>query len=159
MTNIYISSYFEAGYEELLSTLIDSERYSMTAGGKRIRPIIAFAFCRLFGGKAEDALSYALALEMIHTASLIHDDLPCIDNDDLRRGKPTNHKVFGEATALLAADGLIIDAFGVIAGCKTLPPKTNALAVLSLSEATGSSVVTWNISPAPSQSLAVIMGV
>lgn len=79
-------------------------------GGKRIRPFLVLEFCRMFGGSDAAAMPYACALEMIHTFSLIHDDLPCMDDDDLRRGKPTNHKVFGETTALLAGDALIFSA-------------------------------------------------
>ena len=93
--------------------LFESRRYSLMAGGKRIRPALTLAFCRLFGGDPEAALPYACALEMIHTYSLIHDDLPCMDDDDLRRGKPTNHRVYGEAMALLAGDALLTDAFAV----------------------------------------------
>lgn len=91
--------------------VIKAARYSLKLGGKRIRPIIMMEFCKLFGGKAEDVLDFAIALEMIHTYSLIHDDLPCMDNDDFRRGKPSNHKVYGETTALLAGDGLLTAAF------------------------------------------------
>ena len=87
--------------------LLAAMEYSLTAGGKRIRPVLLLAACEMAGGKAEDVLPFACALEMIHTYSLIHDDLPAMDNDDLRRGKPTNHKVFGEAVAILAGDGLL----------------------------------------------------
>lgn len=82
-------------------------RYSLLAGGKRLRPVMLLAACEMAGGEAELALPFACALEMIHTYSLIHDDLPAMDNDDLRRGKPTNHKVFGEDLAILAGDGLL----------------------------------------------------
>ena len=85
--------------------------YSMEAGGKRLRPVLLLAACELLGKQAEDALPYACALEMIHTYSLIHDDLPAMDNDSIRRGKPSNHVVFGEATAILAGDGLLSAAF------------------------------------------------
>ncbi len=129
----YISGTY--GY---LDGLIAAQRYSLLAGGKRIRPILVLEFCRLFGGVAEHALPYALAIEMVHTASLIHDDLPAIDNDDLRRGMPTNHKVHGEATALLAADGLFLDAFRVIAANKDGSAEKNLAAVSVLAEATGS---------------------
>jgi len=95
--------------------LIEAMRYSLMAGGKRLRPILALAACETVGGKAEAALGYACALEMIHTYSLVHDDLPCMDDDDLRRGRPTNHKVFGEAIAILAGDSLLTDAFGLVA--------------------------------------------
>lgn len=91
--------------------LIDSMEYSLLAGGKRIRPLLVLEFCQLCGGSIEDAMPFACAVEMIHTYSLIHDDLPCMDNDDFRRGKPSNHKVYGEDTALLAGDALQALAF------------------------------------------------
>jgi geranylgeranyl diphosphate synthase type II len=91
-------------------------RYSLESGGKRIRPIILLAFCELCGGNADEALPFALALEYIHTYSLIHDDLPCMDNSDLRRGRPSNHKVFGETAAVLAGDGLLNFAFESMLG-------------------------------------------
>ena len=87
--------------------LLEAMRYSLLAGGKRLRPVMLLAACEMAGGDAELALPFACALEMIHTYSLIHDDLPAMDNDDLRRGKPTNHKVFGEDLAILAGDGLL----------------------------------------------------
>lgn len=87
--------------------IYDAMRYSLYEGGKRIRPVLTLAVCDAFGGNAEAALCFACALEMVHTYSLIHDDLPCMDNDDIRRGKPTNHKVFGEALATLAGDALL----------------------------------------------------
>lgn len=98
------------------SNLHESMRYSTLAGGKRLRAILAMEACVAVGGKAEDALSFACALEMIHAYTLIHDDLPCMDDDDFRRGKPTNHKVYGEAIALLAGDALLTKAMEVIAG-------------------------------------------
>jgi geranylgeranyl diphosphate synthase type II len=94
--------------------LIDSMRYSLEAGGKRLRPMLVLLFAKACGGKETDALPFASAIEMIHTYSLIHDDLPCMDNDDLRRGKPSNHKVFGEDIALLAGDALLTLAFSVV---------------------------------------------
>lgn len=94
--------------------LAEAMNYSLMAGGKRIRPILVLEFCRMSGGNAEAALPIACAIEMLHTYSLIHDDLPCMDNDDLRRGKPTNHVVFGECTATLAGDALQAEAFGTI---------------------------------------------
>ena len=97
--------------EELASNLYSAMQHSLFAGGKRIRPILSIASFEAAGGKGERILSFACALEMIHTYSLIHDDLPAIDNDDYRRGKPTCHKVFGEAVALLAGDGLLTEAF------------------------------------------------
>lgn len=95
----------------LTAPVVESMRYSLFVGGKRIRPVLTLAFCQLCGGKPETALPFACAVEMVHTYSLIHDDLPCMDNDDLRRGRPTNHKVYGEAMALLAGDGLLTKAF------------------------------------------------
>ncbi len=95
----------------LQQTVFDAMRYSIEAGGKRIRPIILLEFCRICSGDINGALPYACALEMIHTYSLIHDDLPCMDNDDMRRGKPSCHKAFGEANALLAGDALLNMAF------------------------------------------------
>lgn len=118
--------------------LYESEAYSLMAGGKRVRPALVIEFCRMLGGDIEAALPFAAAIEMIHTFSLIHDDLPCMDDDDLRRGRPTNHKVFGEAVALLAGDGMVIDAFGVAAGNEKVPPEARAEAVRLLSLAAGS---------------------
>jgi len=97
--------------EEFPSTLQEAIRYSLFAGGKRIRPILSMASFEAVGGKGDKILPFACALEMIHTYSLIHDDLPAIDNDDYRRGKPTCHKVFGVAIAILAGDGLLTEAF------------------------------------------------
>ncbi len=91
--------------------IVEAMRYSLFAGGKRLRPILCLAATEVVGGKKETALPVACALEMIHTYSLIHDDLPAMDNDDFRRGKPTNHRVFGEAMAILAGDGLLTEAF------------------------------------------------
>ncbi len=95
----------------LPQTLHEAMRYSVFAGGKRIRPILMLAACEAVGGNIEDALPAACAIEMVHSYSLIHDDLPAMDDDDLRRGQPTNHKVYGEATAILAGDGLLTEAF------------------------------------------------
>lgn len=92
----------------------EAARYSLLAGGKRIRPVLTLEFCRLLGGDTEDAMPFACALEMLHTYSLIHDDLPCMDNDDLRRGRPSNHKVYGEAMALLAGDALLTASFETV---------------------------------------------
>ena len=112
-------------------------RYSLMAGGKRVRPALTLEFCRLFGGEPQNALPFGAAVEMIHTFSLIHDDLPCMDDDDLRRGRPTSHKVFGEAYALLAGDGLALDAFGMAASNRAVSAEARAQAVLLLSEAAG----------------------
>ena len=96
-------------------SLREAMRYSLLAGGKRLRPILCLAACELAGGDASQALPTAVALEMIHTMSLIHDDLPAMDDDDLRRGRPTNHKVYGEAVAILAGDALLTRAFEMVA--------------------------------------------
>lgn len=101
----------EEGYQQ---TVIQAMNYSLKAGGKRLRPILTLESCKIVGGKEEDAIPFAVAIEMIHTYSLIHDDLPALDNDDLRRGKPTNHKVFGEAMATLAGDALLNHAFEIM---------------------------------------------
>lgn len=97
--------------DDKIKTVVSSMEYSLSAGGKRIRPFLVLEFAKLCGGNEINAMPFACAVEMIHTYSLIHDDLPCMDNDDLRRGKPTNHKVFGEAAALLGGDGLLTLAF------------------------------------------------
>lgn len=99
----------------LQGSVIRAARYSLSAGGKRIRPALVMEFCRVCGGEAEDALPIACAIEMMHTFSLIHDDLPCMDNDDMRRGRPSCHKAFGECTALLAGDALAMLPFQIIA--------------------------------------------
>jgi geranylgeranyl diphosphate synthase, type II len=101
--------------------LYESMRYSLLAGGKRLRPVLCLAACELVGGTTAMAMPTACALEMIHTMSLIHDDLPCMDNDDYRRGLPTNHKVYGEAMAILAGDALLAYAFQVIAETQAVP--------------------------------------
>ena len=99
--------------ESHYKSVIDSARYSLFAGGKRIRPVLLLEFYKLFGKNDDCAYNFACAVEMIHTYSLIHDDLPCMDNDDMRRGKPSNHKKYGEALALLAGDSLLTESFGV----------------------------------------------
>ena len=110
--------------------------YSLLAGGKRIRPLLTLAFARLCGLEAEKAMPFACAVEMIHTYSLIHDDLPCMDDDELRRGKPTNHVVYGEATALLAGDALLTLAFSCLAGAD-LPAARIRRAVAELAREAG----------------------
>ena len=95
-------------------SLYEAMKYSLTAGGKRLRPVLLLAACEFAGGDIKEAIPYACAIEYIHTYSLIHDDLPAMDNDDLRRGQPTNHKVYGEALAILAGDGLLTTAFEAI---------------------------------------------
>lgn len=98
--------------------LYEAMRYSLLAGGKRLRPVLVFAFCALCGGKEETALPAACAIEMVHTYSLIHDDLPCMDDDDMRRGRPSSHQQFGEANALLAGDALLTKAFEIVLICR-----------------------------------------
>ena len=137
-----------AAVESLLDTLYrggsrcdavldEACRYSLMAGGKRVRPALTLEFCRLFGGDPETALPFAAAVEIIHTFSLIHADLPCMDDDDLRRGRATNHKVFGEAYALLAGDGMALDAFNLIVANKAVSPVARVQAVSLLSRAAG----------------------
>lgn len=101
----------EKGYQK---TIFEAMNYSLKAGGKRLRPILTLEACRIVGGNEEDVIPFAIAIEMIHTYSLIHDDLPALDNDDLRRGVPTNHKVYGDAMAILAGDGLLNYAFEIM---------------------------------------------
>ena len=109
----FLHSWYGQWAGEPQTRLFEAMTYSLQAGGKRLRPIFAFEFCRLCCGNWKRATPFAAAVEMIHTYSLIHDDLPSMDNDDFRRGKPTNHRVFGEAMAILAGDGLLTDAFAV----------------------------------------------
>lgn len=114
---LLIDSFLKAHFDTSMrpEVLRNSIVYSLSAGGKRIRPILALASYEACGGKPEDIVPYASALEFIHTYSLIHDDLPAMDDDDLRRGQPTNHKVFGEGMAILAGDGLLTEAFFILA--------------------------------------------
>lgn len=113
-------------------SLLNAMRYSLLAGGKRLRPVLTQAFCEVCGGSAEDALPFAAAVEMVHTYSLIHDDLPCMDNDDYRRGRLTNHKVYGEAKAVLAGDALLTAAFWQLTSAKLSCEKiVSAVQVLS----------------------------
>ena len=109
----FLKDWYARFHSEPQAKLFDAIEYSLLAGGKRLRPIFAFDFCRMCGADWHKAAPFAAAIEMIHTYSLIHDDLPSMDNDDFRRGRPTNHKVFGEAMAILAGDSLLTDAFAV----------------------------------------------
>ncbi|HEV7989561.1 MAG TPA: farnesyl diphosphate synthase [Candidatus Binataceae bacterium] len=122
--------------------LFEAMRYSLLAGGKRLRPVLALAACEAVGGRLEDAMGFACAIEMIHTYSLIHDDLPCMDDDDLRRGRPTNHKIYGEAIATLAGDALLTDAFSILAksgaASAGVPPAALLATLAELAEAAGS---------------------
>jgi geranylgeranyl diphosphate synthase type II len=118
------------------ASLAASMDYSLLAGGKRLRPILCLAWAELAGGDAKRVLDFACAIECIHTYSLIHDDLPAMDNDDLRRGKPSNHRQFDEATAILAGDGLLTEAF-TLAACLDLPAESVLRAIAHLSTAAG----------------------
>jgi len=122
--------------------LLEAMRYSLLAGGKRLRPVLALAACEAVGGTLEAAMGFACAIEMIHTYSLIHDDLPCMDDDDLRRGRPTNHKIYGEAIATLAGDALLTDAFSLLArsgaAAVSVPSAALLATVAELAEAAGS---------------------
>ena len=111
----YMEQYCFQHDSEPQKILFDAMRYSLLAGGKRLRPVFVFDFCRMCGGDWKAAVPFAAAIEMVHTYSLIHDDLPCMDNDDYRRGRLTNHKVFGEANAVLAGDALLTAAFSYLA--------------------------------------------
>ncbi len=122
----------DAPYNEV----VKASRYSLKLGGKRIRPIIMMEFSRLFCGEYKNTLDFAVALEMIHTYSLIHDDLPCMDNDDFRRGKPSCHKAFSEDMALLAGDALLTEAFAVASNADA-NDKIKVKAVLTLSQMAG----------------------
>lgn len=123
---------------EPMAGLYDAMEYSLLAGGKRVRPVLTLEVCRMCGGDPVQALPFACAAEMIHTYSLIHDDLPCMDDDDLRRGRPTNHKVFGEANAVLAGDGLLTAAFEtMLAPGQKLPPERVLEAAGILARAAG----------------------
>lgn len=127
---------FKGALDLPMAGLAESMRYSLLAGGKRIRPTLVLEFCRVCGGEIETALPVACAIEMLHTYSLIHDDLPCMDNDDLRRGRPTNHKVYGECTATLAGDCLQAEAFGTILR-SALPAERKAACAEILAGAAG----------------------
>ena len=128
---------FEGRESSGLTAMLEAMSYSLKNGGKRIRPMIALEFCRVCGGNPERALPFAIALEMIHTYSLIHDDLPCMDDDDMRRGKPSSHKVFGEANALLAGDGLLTLAFETVLSAPDMSASQKTAAGLALAKAAG----------------------
>ena len=126
----YLKDFYSRFSDLPQKQLFDAISYSLLAGGKRLRPILTLEFCRICGEDWHDALPFAAAIEMIHTYSLIHDDLPCMDNDDYRRGRPTNHKVYGEGMAVLAGDALLTDAFMVASGSRH-PKKAEAISVLA----------------------------
>lgn len=134
----YLAEYIAQFADQPQKQLYDAMGYSLLAGGKRLRPILVFDFCRMCGGDWKAAAPFAAALEMIHTYSLIHDDLPCMDNDDFRRGRPTNHKVYGEGLAVLAGDALLTDAFALAASAPLSDPYKMALAIGVLAENAGS---------------------
>ncbi len=135
-TDAKLYEYFK-DFDSDSKVLFDAMNYSVTAGGKRIRPFLVMQLCDTFSGRSDEALIYASAIEMIHTYSLIHDDLPCMDNDDLRRGKPTCHKVYSEASALLAGDALLTYAFEIVANAQCISDKNKVEAIKILSEASG----------------------
>ncbi len=126
--------------DEPPATIHEAMRYSVFAGGKRLRPMLALFGCEAVGGKPDDAMPAAVALELIHTYSLVHDDLPAMDDDDLRRGRPTCHKVYGEAVAILAGDALLTQAFQVLADPTDagVPPARRLQIVAEISTAAGS---------------------
>lgn len=135
-----LKKYLTAPQNCAYHTIYDATQYSAMAGGKRLRPMLLLEFCQVCGGDVPKALPFAVALEMIHTYSLIHDDLPCMDNDDLRRGKPTNHKVYGEAIAVLAGDALLTRAFEIILDPRntgSLPPANIIASAAFLARAAG----------------------
>ena len=129
--------YEKKAISEVVKPFLQTETYSLLDGGKRIRPFLVNEVCSILGGDMSASMPFAMAVEMIHTYSLIHDDLPCMDNDDMRRGKPSNHKVFGEAYALLAGDALLTNAFAVAASNESVSPEIRARAVSLISEAAG----------------------
>ena len=134
---LYLTTFYGRFHNEPQKTLFDAIEYSLLAPGKRLRPIFCFEFCRMAGGDWEKAAPFAGAVEMIHNYSLIHDDLPCMDDDDFRRGRPTNHKVYGEAMAVLAGDALLTDAFALAASAE-VAGKDIAFTIQLLSENAGS---------------------
>jgi geranylgeranyl diphosphate synthase type II len=133
-----MTRYYARFHNEPQKELFEAMEYSLLAPGKRLRPVFAFEFCRMCGGNWEKAAPFAAAVEMIHNYSLIHDDLPCMDNDDFRRGRPTNHKVYGEAMAILAGDALLTDAFMVASTAQLANPADMAFAIGTLAECAGS---------------------
>ncbi|MDD6265961.1 MAG: polyprenyl synthetase family protein [Clostridia bacterium] len=122
---------------ERYPVLFDAMRYGVLGGGKRVRPFLAIEVCRMLGGKTEDVMPYACALEHIHSYSLVHDDMPCMDNDVLRRGKPTMHVKYGEANALLCGDALLTKAFEIATENENADPKIQSRAVKSIADLSG----------------------
>lgn len=134
----YLAQYMSKFQNEPQRLLYEAMGYSLLAGGKRLRPIFTFEFCRLSGGNWQNAAPFAAAIEMVHTYSLIHDDLPCMDNDNYRRGRLTNHRVYGEAIAVLAGDALLTDAFTMAASAHLPDPGKMASAIGVLAKNAGS---------------------
>ncbi len=134
----YLKDFYEQFRDLPQKPLLDAMQYSLLAGGKRLRPILVFEFCRMCGRDWKLAAPFAAAMEMIHTYSLIHDDLPCMDNDDYRRGRLTNHKVYGEGVAVLAGDALLTDAFLLASTAKLEDPADMAFAMDVLAHNAGS---------------------
>ena len=134
----YLKDFYLQFHKEPQKPLFEAMEYSLLAGGKRLRPVFAFEFCRMCGGDWKAAAPFAAAVEMIHTYSLIHDDLPSMDNDDFRRGRLTNHKVYGEAMAILAGDALLTDAFMVASTAQLAESQNMAFAIGMLAECAGS---------------------
>ena len=118
-------------------SLIEAQKYGLLGGGKRIRAFLTLELCRILGGDIKNAVPYACAIEMIHASSLIHDDMPCMDNDDVRRGKPSTHKAFGETLALLSGDAMLVYAFETAINNPNLSAMVNAEAVKILAKSTG----------------------
>ncbi len=137
-TEEYLKNIYPQFRSEPQGQLFDAMEYSLLASGKRLRPIFVLDFCRMCGGDWRKAAPFAAAMEMIHTYSLIHDDLPCMDNDDFRRGRPTNHKVYGETMAILAGDGLLTDAFMLASSAELPNPAQMGLAIGVLAQNAGS---------------------
>ena len=134
----YLKNFYAPFHGEPQKLLYDAMEYSLLAGGKRLRPIFVFDFCRMCGEDWKKAAPFAAAVEIIHTYSLIHDDLPAMDNDDYRRGRLTNHKVFGEPMAILAGDALLTDAFAAATMTELANPANMGFAVALLAECAGS---------------------
>lgn len=134
----YLKDFYSQFCNEPQQLLFEAMEYSLLSGGKRLRPIFTLEFCRMCGADWKTAAPFAAAVEMIQTYSLIHDDLPCMDDDDLRRGRPTNHKVYGEGMAVLAGDALLTDAFLMASAAKLEKPEDMALAISVLAHNAGS---------------------
>ena len=134
----YLKDFYSQFHTEPQQLLFEAMEYSLLSGGKRLRPILTLEFCRMCGEDWKKAAPFASAVEMIQTYSLIHDDLPCMDDDDLRRGRPTNHKVYGEGMAVLAGDALLTDAFLMASTATLKRPEDMSLAIGALAQNAGS---------------------